>query len=63
MKMYLRGLQSVSGDPIYPSGHVHSGLWLITLQIALGAQGFLSAQGLIHFVFSHALNNGHSSSS
>ena len=61
MKMYSRGLQSVRGDPMYPSGHVHFGLWLITLQIALGAQGFPSAQGLIHFVFSHALKSGHSS--
>ena len=57
----LRGLQSVSGEPIYPSGQVHSGSWFITLQIALGAHGFRSAQGFIHFVFSHALKRGHSS--
>ena len=60
-KENLRGLQSVSGDPINPSGQVHSGSWFITLQVALGAHGFLSAQGFIHFLFSHALNNGHSS--
>ena len=59
-KIYLRGLQSVRGEPMNPSGHVHSGSWLITLQIALGAQGFLSAHGFIHFVFSHALKSGHS---
>ena len=58
---YLRLLQSVRGEPINPSGHVHSGSWLITLQIAVGAQGFLSAHGSIHFAFSHALNKGHSS--
>ena len=58
---YLRGLQSVSGEPINPSGHVHSGSWFMTLQMALGAHGFRSAHGFIHFVFSHALKSGHSS--
>ena len=57
----LRGLQSVWGSPIYPSGHVHFGSCRITLQFAVGAQGFSSAQGLIHFRFLHALYKGHSS--
>ena len=57
----LRGLQSVCGSPMYPSGHVHLGSCRITLQFAVGAHGFSSAQGLIHFLFLHALYNGHSS--
>ena len=46
---------------MYPSGQVHSGSWLITLQIAVGAQGFSSAHGLIHCRFRHAVYRGHSS--
>ena len=58
----LRGLQSVCGEPINPSGHVHNGLWFITLQIALGAQGLSSAHGLIHCRFRQAVYSGQSSS-
>ena len=57
----LRGLQSVNGEPIYPSGHVHFGSWFNTLQIAVGAHGLSSAQGLIHLVFWHAVYRGQSS--
>ena len=58
----LRGLQSVCGEPINPSGHVHNGLWFITRQIALGAQGLSSAHGFIHCRFRQAVYSGQSSS-
>jgi hypothetical protein len=51
---YLRLLQSVLGDPTYPSGQVQTGLWFTTLQLALGAQRSCEAQGFKHFLFWHA---------
>jgi hypothetical protein len=36
-------------------------LCLTTRQFAVGAQGFLNAQGLMHCLFSHAVKSGHSS--
>ena len=47
----LRGVHLVCGEPIYPFGQVHTGLWLTTLQLALGAQGLSTAHGLMHFLF------------
>jgi hypothetical protein len=47
----LRGVHLVWGEPIYPLGQVHTGLWLTTLQLALGAQGLSTAHGLMHFLF------------
>ena len=40
---------------MYPSGQVQIGSCLTTLHIALGAQGSLIAQGLMHCLFSHAV--------
>ena len=36
-------------------------LCLTTRQCAVGAQGFLNAQGFMHCLFSHAVQSGHSS--
>ena len=44
----LRSLQSVVGEPMYPSGQVHLGVWLMTLQMAEGAQGLSTAHGFMH---------------
>jgi hypothetical protein len=38
-----------------PSGHVQTALCLVTKQFALGAQTFGLAQGLMHFLASHAV--------
>ena len=46
---------------MYPSGHVHTGSCLTTLQFAFGAQGLSSAQGLTHALFRHAEKSGQSS--
>ena len=40
---------------MYPSGHVHTALCLVTLQIAFAAHTFGAAQGLMHFLASHAV--------
>ena len=55
-----RNLQSVVGDPMYPSGHVHIGLWLATLQVAVAAHGSLITHGLMQDLFSHAEWSGQS---
>ena len=47
----LRGVHFVWGEPIYPFGQVHTGLWFTTLHSALGAQGLSTAHGLMHFRF------------
>ena len=52
---YLRKEHDVRGSPMYPSGHVQTGWCIITLQFAFLAHGSLSAQGLMHFLFSHAV--------
>ena len=57
----LRSLQSVVGEPMYPSGQVHLGVWFITLQFAVGAHGLPTAHGFIHWLFLHAAQSGHSS--
>lgn len=57
----LRSLQSVVGEPMYPSGQVHLGVWLITLQMAVGAHGLPTAHGFMHWLFWHADQSGHSS--
>jgi hypothetical protein len=57
----LRNVQLVVGEPMYPSGQEHTGLWLITWQWAVGAQGSWYAQGFIQSLFSHAVWSGHSS--
>ena len=53
-ELNLRGLQSVFGDPMYPSGQVHRATCPMTLQLALGAHAPLMAHGLIQFLFWHA---------
>ena len=50
-----RSSQLVSGDPINPSGQVHSARWLITRQMAYLPHGFSSAHGLIHLVSRQAV--------
>lgn len=55
MTLYLRNSQEVWGSPMYPSGQVQTGRWLTTLQKALRAHGSFTAQGLMHFLFSHAV--------
>ena len=55
MLNFLRGLHSTVGEPTNPSGHAQIGRWLVTVQVAKGAQAWLSAQGLRHFLFWHAL--------
>jgi len=56
-KFDLRSLQSVVGEPMYPSGQVHLGVWLMTLQMAVGAHGLPTAHGLMHCLFWHAGGN------
>ena len=51
----LRSEQETSGDPTYPSGQVQIALCLVTLQLAAGAQTLGLAQGLMHFLASHAV--------
>lgn len=46
---------------MYPSGQVQTGSCLTTLQLAFGAHGLSSAQGLTHAVFLHAAKSGQSS--
>ena len=53
--LYLRREQEISGEPMYPSGQAQIALCLVTVQIAFGAQTLSSAQGLIHFLFWHAV--------
>ena len=53
-ELNLRGLQSVFGDPMYPSGQVQRATCPMTLQLALGAHAPLMAHGLIQFLFWHA---------
>ena len=48
-------MQETSGDPTYPSGQVQIALCLVTLQLAAGAQTLGLAQGLMHFLASHAV--------
>ncbi len=57
----LRSLQSVVGEPMYPSGQVHLGEWFMTLHIAVGAHGLPTAHGFMHLLFWHAAQSGHSS--
>ena len=54
-KKFLRSEHDISGDPIYPSGQVQTGLCLMTLQFALGAQTCGSAHGFTHFLAWHAV--------
>ena len=56
----LRNSQLVSGEPMYPSGHVQTGSWFTTRQFALGAHGLSYAQGFMHNLFLHAAWSGHS---
>ena len=51
----LRLEQDNCGEPTNPSGHVHIGSCFVTLQFAFGAHTFGFAQGLIHFLDSHAV--------
>ena len=51
----LRNEQDISGEPIYPSGQVHTARCLVTLHIAFGAQTLGAAQGLMHFLDWHAV--------
>jgi hypothetical protein len=46
------------GDPTYPSGHEHTGLWFTTWHKALMPQA--SIQGSRHFWAKHALSRGQS---
>ena len=55
MNFNLRNEQDISGEPMYPSGHVHTALCLVTLQSAFGAQTLEAAHGLIHFLELHAV--------
>ena len=55
LHLYLRREQEISGEPMYPSGQAQIALCLVTVQIAFGAQTLSSAQGLIHFLFWHAV--------
>ena len=52
---HLRNEQDISGEPMYPSGQVHTAWCLITMQLAFGAQTLDAAQGLMHFLDSHAV--------
>ena len=47
---HLRNEQDISGEPMYPSGQVHTAWCLITMQLAFGAQTLDAAQGLMHFL-------------
>jgi len=51
-------VHSVYGFPICPTGHVHLGVWLITLHSALGAHAPM--QGFLHFMFMQDKWIGHS---
>ena len=61
--MFIQYLQCVNlrlehdnlGEPTNPSGQVHIGSCFVTLQFAFGAHTFGFAQGLIHFLDSHAV--------
>ncbi len=53
-KIFLRGLHSVVGEPMKPSGQVHTGSCPTTRQVARGAQGSLTAHGLMQSSLSHA---------
>ena len=55
-----RSSQLVSGDPMNPSGQVHSARWLMTRQMAYLPHGFSSAHGLIHLVSRQAVYSGQS---
>jgi hypothetical protein len=52
------GKQFENGSPVYPSGHVHTGTWLITAQFAPKPQE--PGQGSLHFSFMQALLAAHS---
>ena len=54
-KKNLRNEQDISGEPMYPSGQVHTAWCLITMQLAFGAQTLDAAQGLMHFLDWHAV--------
>ena len=49
-----RGAHLVLGLPMKPSGQVQTGWWPMTLQVARGAHGSLTAHGLMQRVLSHA---------
>ena len=55
MNFNLRNEHDISGEPMYPSGQVHTAWCLITMQLAFGAQTLDAAQGLMHFLDSHAV--------
>jgi hypothetical protein len=52
------GLQAINGSPVYPSLHLHTGLWEITLQKALIPQE--PGQGSIHLSLTQAKLPKHS---
>lgn len=52
------GWQKVNGSPVKPSGHVHIGVWFITLQTAL--EPHEPGQGSLHISLMQAKLLGHS---
>lgn len=45
-------VHSINGFPVYPSEHMHCGVWLTTLHCALAPQ--VPGQGSLHFWLIHA---------
>ena len=52
------GKQLVNGSPVYPSGQVHTGVWLMTVHWAPAPQD--PGHGSTHFSRIHALLLAHS---
>ena len=48
------------GSPMYPSGHVQTGSWFKTLQLAFFEHGSSKAHGFMHNLFLHDVWSGQS---